>query len=485
MELLILLMIPLLATASSWFITRADIRDTVMVILAGALLYQAYGVYVGFQQGVQFNYTFVTLLPGLALQFVLEPLGMLFILIVSFLWLITSLYAIGYMRANHEEHQNRFFAFFCFSIFAVIGVALSANLLTLFVFYEVLTLSTYPLVTHAGNDEARLGGRKYLTILLGTSISFLLPAIVVTYMATGTLDFRSGGILENVSPVLSGLLLFLFMFGIGKAALMPFHRWLPAAMVAPTPVSALLHAVAVVKAGVFSVVKVIVYIFGADYLSRISGESILQGGWLVYVAGISVVVASLIALRQDNLKKRLAYSTVSQLSYVTMAAAILAPKSLVAAGFHIAAHAFGKITLFFAAGNIATALHKKKVSELSGVGRKMPITIGAFAIGALSMIGIPPAAGFLTKWYMLQGALATEQYFVIMVLLISTVLNAYYLLPIVIKAFFDPLPKNERRKALKEAPWQMVVAITATATATIYLFFDPDAALSLASQMIK
>lgn len=486
MELVSLLIIPLLATITSWYVTRQDIRDSLMVLFAAILLYSAFGVYSGYVNGVIYSENLLRLFPGLNLQLKLEPLGMIFVLVVSVLWMVTSIYAIGYMRGNKTKEQNRFFTFFAFSIFSTMGIALSGNLLTLFVFYEVLTLSTYPLVTHNRNEDAREGGRTYLMILIGTSICFLLPAIIITYFSTGTLDFQSGGVLQDKIPNwLGGLLLVLFMFGIGKAALMPFHRWLPAAMVAPTPVSALLHAVAVVKAGVFSIVKIIVYIFGVDYLKEISIENIWQGGWLVYLAGFSIVIASVIALKQDNLKKRLAYSTISQLSYVTMATAILATKSITAAAFHIAAHAFGKITLFFAAGNIATASGKKYVSELSGIGSKMPITMAAFAVGAISMIGIPPAVGFLTKWYILEGALASQQLFVLAVLAISTVLNAYYLVPIIYKAFFEPLQKDDKKKKFGEAPWQMIIAISITATLTISLFFKPDIILNLASKIVE
>ena len=232
-----------------------------------------------------------------------------------------------------------------------------------------------------------------------------LPAIIATYVLAGTLDFTPGGILAGkAGAAVIALLLALYVFGIGKAAVMPLHFWLPAAMVAPTPVSALLHAVAVVKAGVFTILKVIVLIFGIDALER--DRAIL---WLTLVAGTTVIVASLVALRQDNLKRRLAYSTVSQLSYVILGVAILAPISVIGAAMHIAAHAVSKITLFFAAGSIYTAAHLTEVSQLDGIGRRMPWTMGAFAIGALSMIGIPPTAGFLGKWFMLDGRDADGQ----------------------------------------------------------------------------
>jgi multicomponent Na+:H+ antiporter subunit D len=274
------------------------------------------------------------------------------------------------------------------------------------------------------------------------------------------------------------ILLALFMFGIGKAALMPFHRWLPAAMVAPTPVSALLHAVAVVKAGVFSVVKVVVYVFGLDQLAGATD-------WLVAIAGFTIVSASVVALNADNLKRRLAYSTVSQLSYVILAVAILAPLSVVGAALHIAAHAFGKITLFFAAGSIYTAAHKTEVSQLDGIGRRMPWTMTAFAIGALSMIGLPPAAGFVSKWYLVSGAISQEAWFALGVVLVSTLLNAGYFLPIVYRAFFKPLSAEAVAHPHGEAPLPIVIALTFTAAGTLALFFFPDVPLALAQQLVK
>ena len=314
----------------------------------------------------------IEVVPGLALAFKVEPLGMLFALVASALWIVTSIYSIGYMRGNDEPRQTSYYVCFAVALGSTIGIAFAKNLFTLFLFYELLTLSTYPLVTHKANAEAIRAGRIYLVMLLGTSMVLLLPAIVATWVVAGTVDFTPGGILEGkASGWVIGVLLALYVFGIGKAALMPLHFWLPAAMVAPTPVSALLHAVAVVKAGVFTIVKVIVYVFGVEAL-RTSG----QASWLVYVAGATVILASLVALRQDNLKKLLAYSTVSQLSYVVLAAAILTPISVVGAALHIAAHAVSKITLFFAAGSIYTAAHKTEVSELKGIGRRMPWTMG-------------------------------------------------------------------------------------------------------------
>ncbi len=423
-------------------------------------------------------FTLLEPLPGLPIHFSVEPLGMLFALIASGLWIVNSIYSIGYMRGNDEQNQTRFYICFALAIAGALAIAFAGNLLTLFLFYEVLTLITYPLVTHAGTEKAKAGGRVYLAILMGTSVLFLLPAVIYTWYVSGTTDFRPGGILPaDLSPQAIVVLLMLFMFGVGKAALMPFHRWLPAAMVAPTPVSALLHAVAVVKAGVFSVVKIIVYVFGLEHLAGATH-------WLVAIAGFTIVAASVVALNADNLKRRLAYSTVSQLSYVILAAAILAPLSVVGAVLHIAAHAFGKITLFFAAGAIYTAAHKTEVSQLDGIGRRMPWTMAAFGIGALSMIGLPPAAGFVSKWYLVSGAMAQAQWFALAVVLASTLLNAGYFLPIVYRAFFRPLSAEAAAHPHGEAPLPIVIALTLTAAGTVALFFFPDVPLALAQQMV-
>lgn len=454
---------------------RPNLREGVTLLTAALLLAGVLQLLDPVLAGLRPELALLEPLPGLPIAFRVEPLGMLFALIASGLWIVNSIYSIGYMRANKESHQTRFYLCFALSIGAALGIAFSANLLTLFLFYEVLTLITYPLVTHSGTEPARKGGRTYLAILMGTSILFLLPAIVYTWHVAGTTDFRAGGILPaDLAPSTVALLLALFIFGIAKAALMPFHRWLPAAMVAPTPVSALLHAVAVVKAGVFTVVKVVVYVFGFDILAG-------NTEWLIGISCFTIVAASVVALNADNLKRRLAYSTVSQLSYVILGAAVLAPLSLVGAALHIAAHAFGKITLFFAAGSIYTAAHKTEVSQLDGIGREMPWTMGAFTVGALSLIGIPPFIGFVSKWYLMSGALAGERYAVAAVILLSTLLNAAYFLPIVHRAFFRPARDDRlHRPGHGEAPLPMVIAIVLTASATLVAFFFPDVFLTLA-----
>lgn len=420
---------------------------------------------------------------NLSIAFKLEPLGMVFALVAGSLWFVNSVYSIGYMRGNNEPRQTQFYMCFAVAIAATMALAFSANLISLFLFYEVLTLATYPLVTHKGNEDAKKAGRTYLLILIGTSMVFLLPAVIITSVLAGTLDFTPGGILGGkLSPVMMSVFLALFVFGIGKAAVMPVHFWLPAAMVAPTPVSALLHAVAVVKAGVFTVVKVVVYIFGIETLQQIGTT-----GWLVGAASFTIIVASLVALRQDNLKRRLAFSTVSQLSYIVLATAILAPISIVGAIVHIAGHAVAKITLFFAAGSIYTAAHKTEISQLDGIGWKMPWTMAAFGVGALAMIGLPPTTGFLGKWFMLSGAMQTEQWLPVVVIVLSTVLNAVYFLPILVRAFFAE-PAGAPARSLSaaaptddhgEAPWPIVLALTFTASVTIALFLFPDVLIQL------
>jgi len=456
---------------------RPNRRETVTLITAVVMFGLVASLVPEVQAGGRPATAPWAVLPGLELQFALEPLGMLFALVASFLWIVNSIYSIGYMRGNDEPRQTSFYVFFAIALAATLGVAFAGNLFTLFLCYELLTLSTYPLVIHKRSAETLRAGRVYLLLLVGSSIVLFLPAIVWVSWAAGTTSFAPGGIVAGVlTPGETGWLLALFAFGIGKAAIMPMHRWLPAAMVAPTPVSALLHAVAVVKAGVFSIVKITVYVLGVENLAGLG-----SGDWLVYVAGATVILASLIALAQDNLKRRLAYSTVSQLSYVVLAAALLTPLSTVAAALHIAAHALGKITLFFAAGSIYTAAHKTEVSELDGIGRRMPWTMGAFAIGALSMIGVPPAAGFISKWYLAGAALAAGQSFALGVIVLSTLLNAAYFAPIVYAAFLKPEIAGSHDHG--EAPWPMVAALVATAAGTVLLFLLPNLPFALARQL--
>lgn len=459
---------------------NANLRETVTLLTAGSLAATVWSLVPFVMDGGRPGITITELLPGVEIAFRVEPLGMLFAALASGLWIINSIYSIGYMRGNKEKNQTRFYVMFAVALAATMGVAFAGNLITLFLFYEMLTLSTYPLVAHKGDENTVRSARVYLGILLTTSIGLLLPAIIWTYSVAGSGDFVAGGILKGVveGPAV-GLLLGLFVFGIGKAAVMPVHRWLPAAMVAPTPVSALLHAVAVVKAGVFTITKVIVYIFGVDYLFATPSS-----GWLLYAAAFTIITASVVALQQTNIKRLLAYSTIAQLSYVVMAAAILKPLAEIGAAVHMVAHAFGKITLFFAAGAIYVAAKKTEIHQLRGIGRRMPITMTAFTIGALSMIGVPPTGGFVSKWYILAGAFQADNYVAVATIILSTVLNAAYFLPIIYMAWFmretDPAGNDHG-----EAPWPAVLALSLTALLTILFFFFHGTTLELERQVVE
>jgi multicomponent Na+:H+ antiporter subunit D len=491
------IILPILSTVGIVAVGRyPNVRESVTITTCLVVIYLVVELYQGLSAGKAISVFWWELLPGLAISFDIEPLGMLFALIASFLWLVTTIYAIGYMRSHHEKNQTRFYVCFAVAIGAVMGLAFSANLFTLFIFYEVLTLSTYPLVTHAGTEKAKRGGRTYLGILLTTSIVFFLLAIVSTWFVAGTLDFKPGGIFpDDVDKMIAGILLVLFIFGIGKAAIMPFHRWLPAAMVAPTPVSSLLHAVAVVKAGVFTVLKVCVFIFGLDLLAVLPTTQ-----FLLYLAGASVLLASIIAMRQDNLKARLAYSTVSQLGYITIGALLATSSGVIGSSMHIAMHAFGKITLFFCAGAILVTLHKSKISEMRGIGRQMPLTMVAFFIASLSIIGVPPTGGTWSKWYLMMGTIEAEQFVLMVILMLSSLLNIAYLLPISFHAFFPNLMsfkesmnftnKNEASQnrlsgfKIKEAPLPSLIAIVLTTIGCLTLFIYPQPLFELASAVL-
>lgn len=472
-----ILLTPLIGAAGILLLRRnANLREAVSLLAAAILFGLVVMLLPMAMSGERPEFELFEFLPGVSFAFHIEPLGVAFALVVSFLWFITVMYAIGYMRAHHEQNQTRFYLFFAIAIAATIGGALAANLLTLYFFYEALTLATYPLVTHGGKDSDRAGGRTYLTILLGTSLVFLLTALAWTYAVTGTLAFTPGGVfttgdelVPGMTPTIMAVIFALFLFGTGKAALMPFHRWLPAAMVAPTPVSALLHAVAVVKLGVFTILKVTVYIFGLDALTQFDATWVMQ-----YVAAATLLIAAVLAIREDNLKRRLAYSTISQLAYIVLAATLANSLSLIAGGMHIAAHAFAKITLFFCAGAILVSLHKTTVSELRGVGRQMPVTLTAWIVASVCVIGLPLTGGFWSKWYLAQGAWSAGEPVMMIVVLLGSLLAVGYLLPPAIRAF-SAAPASETAAAhdavSAEAPIWSLVALSITAAMTIVLFF--------------
>ncbi len=431
--------------------------------------------------GKEIVYNVCEVIPGIGIAFRVDALGMLFALVSSSLWIVTSVYSIGYMRGLKEHGQTRYFCFFALALSATLGVAFAGNLLTLYLFYEMLSLATYPLVTHHQDLEARSSGRKYLLYIVGTSIGFLLPAMLISYDLAGTLDFSSQGFLAGKgSGTLIGVLLVMFLFGFAKAGIMPFHSWLPAAMVAPTPVSALLHAVAVVKVGAFSIVRVLTGVFGTDLLGFYD-----LGPVILFFASATILIGSLIALSQDNLKRLLAFSTIAQLSYIILGIGLLSPKGMTGGMVHIAMHAFGKITLFFCAGAIFVATGKKNVSEMKGIGRRMPLTMAAFLIGALSIIGFPPCGGFISKWYLVLGSLEAHQTTVLVVLLLSSLLNAAYFMPVVYKAFFCLPEESMFESGVREAPVFCVLPLAFTALVTLGLFFFPQPFLDLAGLAVQ
>jgi multicomponent Na+:H+ antiporter subunit D len=480
---------PLLAVCVSLFVTlpiiffskRANLRESATFLAGLIKLGIVLSMLPTVLAGTQIIYPLVELLPGVSLKFRVDAFGMLFALVSSSLWIVTSAYSIGYMRGLKEHSQTRYFCFFALALSATIGVAFSANLLTLYLFYEMLSFATYPLVTHHQNMEARSSGRKYLLYIVGGSIGLVLPAMIISYQLTGTLEFGAQGIFTGEGPrSLIMILLLMMVFGFAKGGVMPFHSWLPAAMVAPTPVSALLHAVAVVKVGVFSIVRVLTGIFGVELLSSLN-----LGTVVCYVAAFTIIVSSLIALSQDELKRRLAFSTISQLSYIVLGVGLLSPKGMTGGMAHIAMHAFGKITLFFCAGAIFVATGRKQISEMVGIGKRMPITMTAFFIGALSVIGLPPSGGFISKWLLVLGTLEADQWVMLVVLLVSSLLNAAYFLPIVYRAFFCTPEESMFEGGMKEAPVWCVVPLVLTAAVSVFMFFYPQPFIRLARMMVQ
>jgi len=471
--ILLVLGIPLL-TAVAIAVTGAvpNLREGATLIGAAALFFCVIALAGEVATGARPAFILGEAAQGLSFSFTLEPLGMLFALVASGLWIVNSLYSIGYMRGNNEQNQTRFYVCFAIALFGAMGVAMAGNLFTLFVFYEVLTVSTYPLVAHKGDANAQRGARIYLMTLMGTSIGFFLAAIVWTWVLTGgNLDFVEGGLLaqaEGLTGFAAGALLLLYAFGIGKAALMPFHFWLPNAMVAPTPVSALLHAVAVVKAGVFSVLKVAIFVFGEDLLNATPSRD-----FILAVACFTIIAASMVAMTKDNLKARLAYSTVAQLAYVTTGAMLADPAGFMGGALQISAHAVGKMTLFMCAGAIYVATGATNISQMRGLGRRMPLVFIAFFIGALSIIGIPPLAGDWPKYELMQGAADANLDYVPIVLIVSSLLNVAYLLPIPILALMPPPGSGEPIpfKRAGGAPFFTVLAPAVTALLCFLLFF--------------
>jgi len=433
------------------------------------------------REGKTLVYPIFQLLPGLSITLRADGFSMIFAMVASSLWTIAVFYSMGYMRGLHEHAQTRFNACFALAIFGAIGVALSDNLFTMYLFYEIVSVCTYPLVAHHQDDEGYEGGKKYIVYLTTTAKLFLLPAMILIYALTGNLDFPhnifTGIVTAEGNSLVSAVdgktwivvMLYIFcIFGFAKNGVMPFHHWLPGAMVAPTPVSALLHAVAVVKVGVFCTTRTMLYGFGVDTMNMLN-----LGIPTAYFVGFTIIMASVIALSKDNLKARLAYSTVSQLSYIILGVALLTPHAIDGGIIHIVNHAFAKITLFFCAGAIYVAAHKKNISEMSGLGRTMPFTFGAFAVASLSMIGAPPVAGFVSKWYLLVGAMEAHQIGILLILIASTVLNVGYFAPVTYKAFFGKKPEGAA-VGIKEAPLSMLIPILIAVTISVIIGIYPN-----------
>ena len=410
---------------------RPNLREACSFLAAATLFIVVASMIPCVRAGHTLHFTLFQLLPGLSFSLRADALSMIFAVTASFLWVLTVFYSAGYMRGLGEHAQTRFSTCFALALFGAIGCAFSDNLLTLYLFYEIVSITTYPLVAHHQDEEGYEGGRKYLVYLTTAAKGLILPAMVLIYVLSGTLDFATNahaGILP--ANVHNGVIIILYvccLLGFAKNAVMPLHHWLPGAMVAPTPVSALLHAVAVVKVGVFSTVRVMLYVFGVDLMDRLHLG--LPTAYFVAVAG---------------------------------------------GLFHIAAHAFAKITLFFCAGAIYVATRKKKISELNGLGRAMPFTFGAFALASLSMIGAPPVGGFVSKLYLFVGALDAGSLGILVVLVASSLLNAAYFAPVVYQAFFGPPSAGDADQHYQEAPLAMLVPLCLTAVISVVIGICPD-----------
>ncbi|KJS85500.1 MAG: monovalent cation/H+ antiporter subunit D [Peptococcaceae bacterium BICA1-8] len=447
---------------------RANLRETWTILAAFGKAAIVFSMLPYILSGNVIEIAPLHVAKGIILQLRVDTAGMLFAALASTLWIVTSFYSIGYMRGHHETNQTGYFASFAVCLSATIGIAFAANLLTFFVFYEILTIATYPLVIHSRNDEAIKSGRKYLAYTLIAGQLFLI-AIVWTYLLVGNGDFAAGGFLNLEHASVGALQTIFVLMIIGtavKAGVMPLHGWLPAAMVAPTPVSALLHAVAVVKAGAFGILRVVGYVFGPEVLGQIGTADVLA-----WVAAFTIIVSSLIAMQQDNLKRRLAFSTVGQLSYVVLGISLLSPLGFLGGMYHIIAHAFMKITLFFCAGAINVTTHKTEISEMKGIGKRMPITMAAFTIASFGIAGFPFLVGFISKWNLALGALQADKGLFIAVLIGSAMLSTTYLLPVGYMAFFK---SSDKFTKYGEANYMMLIPIVITATLSIVLGVFPN-----------
>lgn len=464
----VLLLTPVLLLPVLTLLRRQpDWRESASLLAGGVNAFAVLLLFVGYLKGEDLRVDLVELLPGVPLAFTVDALSCLLLLTAGCLWPVATLYSAGYLRGHQEKNQTRFFSAFCLAIACTNGVAISANLLTLYIFYELLSLSTYPLVTHHQTPEARGAGRRYLAFIMGGSIGLALPAMVIVYTLTGSLDFSALGIALQNGRWAAVLLTLAFLFGFSKAAVMPMHAWLPGAMVAPTPVSSLLHAVAVVKVGVFSVIRALLCLLGPEYLSRYQTDHLVTA-----LCATTVLVSAALMMSQDSLKRCLAFSTIGQLSYILLAVSFLNRSGITGGAMHIFMHAVGKITLFFCAGAIAVHAHKKYISQLDGLGKAMPWTFGCFTIGCLSIIGLPPTGGFLSKWLIVKGALKAGMPAIAGLILVSSLLKAWAFFPIIFRAYFRE-PASPEDLPQGDCSWLMRLPLLLTAMGSVLLFFFP------------
>ena len=451
-----------------------DVRETISLTGGFVNLFLVVNLFANLAGGAVMKASFVELLPGVPLALRVDALSIILLLTAGFLWPLATLYSAGYLRGHQETDQTRFFSMFCIAVAATNGVALSANLLTLYLFYELLSISTYPLVTHHQDAEAKSAGRRYLAFIMGGSVGLALPAMLTVYKIAGNLDFGSVGLVMQQGGWSATLVTLAFLYGFSKAAVMPMHAWLPGAMVAPTPVSSLLHAVAVVKVGVFSVIRALCDVLGPDFLSLHKTDHLVTT-----LCTLTVVVSAALMVSQDNLKRCLAFSTIGQLSYIVLAVSLLNKAGITGGTAHIFMHAFGKITLFFCAGAIAVHAHKKYISQFDGLGRAMPWTFGAFTVGCLAIIGLPPTGGFISKWLIVTACIKAGMPIVAGLVLVSSLLKAWAFFPIIFRAYFRAAPEGEHHPD-GDCSWLMRLPLLATALGSIILFFYPYYILDLA-----
>lgn len=453
---------------------RPNAREAVTFIAAIIKVICVFSLVPVVLSGISPEFTIVEIADGIDLKLRVDAAGLLFACIASSLWVLTSLYSIGYMRGHKEKNQTGYFAAFAMCLCGATGICFAANLMTFFIFYEILTVATYPLVVHYRDDKAKASGRKYLLYTL-TSGQMFFAGMVYIYFKCGTTDFAAGGFLGGSMENHEALVCFLLMIAAGavKAGVMPLHSWLPAAMVAPTPVSALLHAVAVVKAGAFCVIRLVCYTFGPELSKNCGGADVV-----LWMAAITIIASSLIAIQKTNLKARLAYSTVGQLSYIVLGVCLLTPYGLIGAMYHMVAHAFLKITLFMCAGAIFVTTHKADITEMRGIGARMPATVTAFTVASLGIAGLPFLPAFMSKMNLIEGAIASGKPVFIAVLVVSALLSLTYLVPVSYIAFakteVNPEFSGETFSIKRDAAPAMLIPLLAALGIALILGIYPD-----------